>query len=266
MGEHQLRCAVTIPLSSLEDLSANLNGGEGRRRGEFSPSHFLFPFFCRTLFPMNSLVIGIAGGTGSGKTTVTNKILERLDRNRVLVIEHDAYYKDISVHGEVPPEDINFDHPDSLETDLLVDHLTLLKQGVSIEQPIYNFTTHRRLDSMRTVTPREIIIVDGILIFVDQRLRELMDIRIFVDTDADERLIRRIRRDMLERGRSIDSVMHQYMKTVKPMHLQFVEPSKHWADVIIPRGAENIVAIDMVVSRIHMMLHNGHHALHRTPG
>jgi uridine kinase len=203
---------------------------------------------------MNPLVIGIAGGTGSGKTTVTNTILEGLDKSRVNVIQHDSYYRDLSAHGGLTPDKVNFDHPGSLETPLLIKHVRALKEGRSIDQPIYNFTTHRRMDSTLRIDPREIIIIDGILIFVDKELRELMDIRIFVDTDADERLIRRIRRDILERGRSIESVMNQYTQTVKPMHLEFVEPSKHWADVIIPRGAENTVAIDMVVSKIAMML------------
>jgi uridine kinase len=203
---------------------------------------------------MKSLVIGIAGGTGSGKTTVTNRILEHLDKNRVLVIPHDMYYRDINVYGGLSPGEINFDHPESLETDLLIHHVSELKASRPVEQPLYNFTTHKRLDSTKRLDPKEIIIIDGILILVDKRLRDLMDIRIFVDTDADERLLRRIKRDILERGRSIDSVMDQYVKTVKPMHLQFVEPSKHWADIIIPRGAENDVAIDMVVTKIKMML------------
>ncbi len=203
---------------------------------------------------MNSLIIGVSGGSGSGKTSVTNKILEHLDRSRVVVLAHDAYYKDLSVYGGLTPDKINFDHPDSLETNLLVQHLRQLKEGREIAQPIYNFTTHRRLKETHIIQPREIIIVDGILIFVEKALRELMDIRIYVDTDADERLIRRIRRDMLERGRSVDSVMTQYLNTVKPMHLEFVEPSKHWADIIIPRGSENLVAIDMVVTKIRSML------------
>jgi uridine kinase len=203
---------------------------------------------------MKSLVIGIAGGTGSGKTTVTNAILDKLDRSRMLVIQHDSYYKDISTHGGLPPEKVNFDHPDSLETDLLIRHIRDLKSGHSVEQPVYNFTTHRRLDSTRILESKEIIILDGILIFVNKELRDLMDIKLFVDTDADERLIRRIRRDILERGRSVESVMQQYTTTVKPMHLEFVEPSKHWADIIIPRGAENIVAIDMVVTKIETMM------------
>jgi len=200
------------------------------------------------------LVIGIAGGSGSGKTSVTNAILEHLDRSRVLVIQHDSYYRDISSHGGLPPSEVNFDHPSALETDLLIRHVRELKRGNHVEQPLYNFTTHQRMTSTRHLEPKEIIIIDGILIFVDRDLRELMDIRIFVDTDADERLIRRIRRDILERGRSMDSVMEQYMRTVKPMHLEFVEPSKVWADVIIPRGAENKVAIDMVVTKTKMML------------
>ncbi|RPH36894.1 uridine kinase, partial [bacterium] len=183
---------------------------------------------------MDPLVIGIAGGTGSGKTTVTNSILERLDAGKVQVIQHDSYYKDISCHGGLTAQEINFDHPNSLETELLVRHLEELRAGRPVEQPIYNFTTHKRLESTRRIDPKEIIIIDGILIFADKRLRDLMDIKIFVDTDADERLIRRIRRDILERGRSVESVMQQYVRTVKPMHLEFVEPSKLWADIIIP--------------------------------
>jgi uridine kinase len=203
---------------------------------------------------MNPLVIGIAGGSGSGKTSVTNAIVHHLDENRVVVIQHDSYYRDLSTYGGLPPSDINFDHPDSLETSLLVRQIEELRAGRSVDQPMYNFATHRRMDSTRHVEPKEIIFIDGILIFVDQNLRKLMDIKIYVDTDADERLIRRIRRDILERGRSVESVMQQYMNTVKPMHLQFVEPSKHWADVIIPRGSENTVAIDMVVARIRLLL------------
>jgi uridine kinase len=203
---------------------------------------------------MTPLVIGIAGGTGSGKTSVTNKILERLDPTHVTVLQHDSYYKDITKHGGKSALEINFDHPDSLDTDLLIQNIKALKAGKAIDEPIYNFTTHKRLESSRHVDPRGIIIIDGILIFVDRELRELMDIKIFVDTDADERLLRRIRRDILERGRSLESVMEQYMRTVKPMHLEFVEPSKHWADVIIPRGSQNTVAIDMVVARISTML------------
>ena len=205
-------------------------------------------------FHMIPLVIGIAGGSGSGKTSVTNAILDHLDTTRVLVIQHDSYYYDLSHHEGLTPDRVNFDHPDSLETPLLVRHLEGLRHGRGVDQPMYNFATHRRMESTLRLDPKEIIIVDGILIFVDERLRSLMDIKIYVDTDADERLIRRIRRDILERGRSVESVMQQYMNTVKPMHLQFVEPSKHWADVIIPRGSENTVAIDMVAARITTLL------------
>ncbi len=203
---------------------------------------------------MQSLIIGIAGGTGSGKTTVTAKILKSLDEERIAVIQHDSYYRDLAEYHGLTPDKINFDHPDSLETDFLVQQLRELRDGNPINQPTYNFTTHKRLKETRKVEPKEIIIVEGILIFVEKELRDLMDIKIFLDTDADERLIRRIRRDILERGRSVDSVMSQYMNTVKPMHLEFVEPSKHWADIIIPRGAENTVAIDMVVTKIKSML------------
>jgi uridine kinase len=208
---------------------------------------------------MKPLIIGLAGGTGSGKTTVANRILEKLDSQRVVVLQHDSYYKDLSMHGGKTPDQINFDHPDSLETELLIQHLQSFLEGKSYEEPIYNFATYRRMPETRHIEPRDIVIIDGVLIFMDKKLRELMDIKIFVDTDADERLVRRIRRDILERGRSIESVMHQYLSTVKPMHLEFVEPSKHWADIIIPRGAENVVAIDMVATKIQAMLMEKEH-------
>jgi uridine kinase len=204
---------------------------------------------------MHPLIIGIAGGTGSGKTTVTQKILERLDREKVVVLRHDYYYKDISAFDGIPPDRINFDHPDALESSLLVSDLHQLRNWNAIDQPLYDFTTYRRLKEVQRVASRNVIIVEGILIFVEKELRDLMDIKIFVDTDADERLLRRLRRDLLERGRTIESVIDQYTSTVKPMHLEFVEPSKRWADVIIPKGGENIVAIDMVVTKIQEMLH-----------
>jgi len=203
---------------------------------------------------MNPLVIGIAGGTGSGKTSVTNSIVAFLDKTRVLVIQHDSYYKDLSTYRGVPAEQVNFDHPDSLETSLLVRHIRELRLGRVVQQPMYDFTTHRRLEPTKRLEPREIIIIEGMLIFVERELRDLMDIKLFIDADADERLLRRLRRDILERGRSIESVMQQYITTVKPMHLEFVEPSKHWADMIIPRGAENTVAIDVVVAKITTLL------------
>ena len=208
---------------------------------------------------MDHLVIGIAGGTGSGKTTVTQKILERLRvHENVVVIQHDSYYKDLSAYHGLTPDRINFDHPDSLETSLLVRHITDLKTDLPVSQPLYNFTTHSRMKETRWLEPQDIIIIEGILIFAEKELRDLMDIKVFVDTDADERLLRRIRRDILERGRSIDSVMNQYIATVKPMHLEFVEPSKHWADIIVPRGGDNLVAIDMIAVKIETMLRNKH--------
>jgi uridine kinase len=205
---------------------------------------------------MRKLVIGIAGGTGSGKTTVTEKILEGLNKHEgVVVIQHDSYYRDISAYGpNTVPDLINFDHPNSLETTLLIDHIKQLKAGQAIEQPLYNFATHSRMKETRHVEPKDILIVEGILIFAAEELRNLFDIKIFIDTDDDERLLRRLKRDIVERGRSIESVMNQYVSTVKPMHLEFVEPSKRYADIIIPRGKENRVGIDMVVVKIDAML------------
>jgi uridine kinase len=199
---------------------------------------------------MKPLIIGIAGGSGSGKTTVTQKIIDKLDQDRIAVVQHDSYYRDISYYGGRSPAEINFDHPDSLETSLLIGHIKKFKRGETIEQPIYNFTTHARMKECKIIPPKDLLIIEGILIYVEKELRELMDIKIYVDTDADERLIRRLRRDILERGRSLDSVINQYSNTVKPMHLEFVEPSKRWADIIIPKGGENKVAIDMIVSKI----------------
>lgn len=206
---------------------------------------------------MNSLIIGIAGGSGSGKTSVTNQILKSLDAGRVAVIQHDAYYHDIdpSSPGKIPS--MNFDHPDSLETSLLIRHLREMRQGRSVEVPIYDFTTYRRKPVTRHVEATEVVIVEGILIFVSKELRDQMDIRIFVDADSDERLLRRIKRDIKERGRSVESIMEQYLATVKPMHLEFVEPSKRWADIIVPRGVENTVAIDMVVTKVRSMISQG---------
>jgi len=206
---------------------------------------------------MNSLIIGIAGGSGSGKTSVTNRILQSLDTTRVAVIQHDAYYHDTDAvpPGEVPA--MNFDHPDSLETSLLIKNLHDLRKGKGVDIPVYDFTTHRRQTVTRRVEATEVVIVEGILIFVSKELRGLMDIRIFIDTDSDERVLRRIKRDIKERGRSVNSIMDQYLSTVKPMHLEFVEPSKRWADIIVPRGVENSVAIDMVVTKIKAMVNQG---------
>ncbi len=199
---------------------------------------------------MKPIVIGIAGGTGSGKTTVTRKLIDRLHLDDLIIIQHDSYYKDVSKFRGKSIDEINFDHPAALDTSLLVKHLKSLKGHRSIRKPIYDFTTYRRLSEKEVVHPRSVIIVEGILIFVQKELRDLMDIKIFVDTDADERLLRRLRRDIMERGRTLESVMEQYMATVKPMHLEFVEPSKMWADVIVPKGGENQVAIDLISARI----------------
>jgi uridine kinase len=191
-------------------------------------------------------VIGVAGGSGSGKTTVINHIRRGVSDDQIAFLEHDAYYRDL-VH--LPFEDRarnNFDHPSSLETELLVRHLEALLEGYSVEVPIYDFANHIRKKDTRTVTPREVILIDGILILSEKELRELMDLRIFVDTDDDVRLLRRLRRDIGERGRTVDSVLVQYERFVRPMHLEFVEPSKRYADIIIPHGGENHVAIDMV--------------------
>ena len=198
----------------------------------------------------------VTGPTGSGKTTVTSKILDRLDRGKVVVLQHDSYYKDLAAFNGLPVEQINFDHPDALETSLLIAHLRQLKNCQSISQPLYDYTSYRRSSDVKIVEPKSVVIVEGILIFDEKELRDLMDIKIFVDTDADERLLRRLKRDLLERHRSIESVMRQYVDTVKPMHLEFVEPSKRWADIIIPKGGENVVAIDMVVAKIEQLLHS----------
>lgn len=196
------------------------------------------------------IVIGIAGGSGSGKTTVTKKILKRLDMSRIALFSHDNYYRDVSEFAGEDPAQINFDHPNSLDTELLISHIQAIRSGQTVAQPVYDFTTFRRKDETMAMTPMPIIIVEGILIFHPSELRDLMDIKIFVDTDADERLIRRIQRDTIERGRSLERILARYNKTVKPMHQRFVEPSKVWADIIIPRGGDNTVAIGLVASEI----------------
>ena len=203
---------------------------------------------------MSSLVVGIAGGTGSGKTTVAKTIAAALPAAGVAMIEYDAYYRDQPNLTVEEHTLLNFDHPDSLETELLVEHLGALKQGIAVDVPIYDFKTHRRQVESRRIEPATIVIVEGILVFVDPRLRERFDMKIFVDTDADIRVFRRIRRDMEHRGRSFDSIRDQYYKTVRPMHLQFVEPSKRWADLIIPEGGNNKVALDLIISKLERVL------------
>ena len=200
------------------------------------------------------LVIGIAGGSGSGKTTVAQEILNRVGPDRIAYLPHDAYYKDLSGLPPAQRAEVNFDHPNSLESDLLARHVELLKEGQPIELPVYDFSTHSRTDKTITILPRRVIIVEGILIFAEPELRRLFDLKIFVDTDADLRLIRRLQRDISERGRTTESVIHQYLKTVRPMHLEFVEPSKKYADVIIPEGGYNTAALDMVTARIETLL------------
>lgn len=200
------------------------------------------------------LVIGVAGGSGSGKTTVANVVRERVGAQRIAYLPHDAYYKDLSHLPPTQRRQVNFDHPDSLENELLIEHIRRLKRGESVELPVYDFTTHSRTEKTIRVEPKAVILVEGILIFAEPRLRPLFDVKIFVDTDADIRFIRRLQRDITERGRTTESVIEQYLKTVRPMHLEFVEPSKRYADVIIPEGGFNTVALDMVVARILRLL------------
>jgi len=200
------------------------------------------------------LVIAIAGGSGSGKTTVANVILDRVGAHRIAYLPHDAYYRDLA---QLPPSQraqLNFDHPDSLETELLIHHVQELKAWHLIDLPIYDFTIHTRTDKTIRVNPQRVIIVEGILIFAEPRLRELFDIKIFVDTDADLRFIRRLQRDITERGRTTETVIRQYLGTVRPMHLDFVEPSKRYADIIIPEGGMNTVALEMVIARVESLL------------
>lgn len=200
------------------------------------------------------LVIGIAGGTGSGKTTVANVILARVGAKHIAYLPHDAYYKDIRNLPSAQRAMINFDHPNSLDTDLMIKHVQQLKDGRTVELPVYDFKTHSRTSQTIQIQPQQVILVEGILIFVDASLRKLCDVKIFVDTDADIRFIRRLQRDIEERGRTTSSVVKQYLETVRPMHLEFVEPSKRYADVIIPEGGLNTVAMDMVVARIEALL------------
>ena len=198
--------------------------------------------------------IGVAGGTGSGKTTVSRRIWEAVGRERIAYLQHDNYYKDQS---HLSPEDrarTNYDHPDSLESSLMVRHLRELRAGRPVDIPVYDFAVHNRSKETLRIHPAKVVLVEGILIFAEPALRELMDMRIFVDTDADIRFIRRLRRDMVERGRSLDSTVKQYLGTVRPMHMEFVEPSKRYADIIVPQGGDNRVAMEMIVSRIQALL------------
>jgi uridine kinase len=206
---------------------------------------------------MDPVVVGVAGGTGSGKTTVAREILRRAGTDQISLIQHDAYYKDL---GDLLPAQRamqNFDHPDALDNELLIAHLKELKAERTVEIPIYDFTTHTRTAECVRVGPHRVILVEGILLFADEALRQLMDVKIYVDTDSDIRFIRRLQRDIAERGRTMESVIRQYLATVRPMHQEFVEPSKRYADVIIPEGGFNEVAIEMIAARIRALLESG---------
>lgn len=199
---------------------------------------------------METILIGIAGGTGSGKTTLADKLVESFGSNEVSILRHDNYYKR---HDEMCYEErckLNYDHPDAFDTDLLCEHIRMLKSGKSVNMPVYDYTIHNRSDQTIAVACAPVIVLEGILIFAEPELCKLMDIKVFVDTDADVRILRRIIRDVKERGRSLDSVISQYLTTVKPMHEQFVEPSKRMADIIIPEGGKNIVALEMLIERV----------------
>jgi uridine kinase len=200
------------------------------------------------------LVIGIAGGSGSGKTTVAQEILQRVGPERIAFLQHDSYYKNLSGLPPTQRHEVNFDHPHSLETDLLIQHIASLRDGMPVEVPIYDFSTHSRTNKTCTVQPRRVILVEGILIFTEATLREMFNVKIFVDTDSDIRFIRRLERDITERNRTTESVIKQYQSTVRPMHMEFVEPSKRYADVIIPEGGHNTAALDMVTARVEALL------------
>jgi len=203
------------------------------------------------------LIIGIAGGSGCGKTTVVREIIKRLPENSVAVIPQDAYYWD---NGHLTPEEklsINFDHPNSIEWGLLVEHLDALRRGETIQMPVYSYITCARLSETIKIDPRKVIIVEGILIYSDFELIKRLDIKVFVDADSDDRLTRIIRRDTIERGRNYNQVLEHYERWVKPMHLQFIEPSKRYADIVVPQGGENTVAIEVIASRIRMKLESG---------
>jgi uridine kinase len=200
------------------------------------------------------LIIGIAGGSGSGKSTVARRVAELLADMSVAFIDMDAYYRN---HAHLPIEErrkINWDHPDAIDWDLLVNQLGQLLAGESVEKPVYDFVHHTRSTQTVTIPPADVVVIDGILLFTDERTRDLCDVKVFVDADADIRLIRRIRRDMHKRGRPLNEILEQYQKTVHPMHLQFVEPSKRYADVIVPRGGHNAVAISMIVARVQQQI------------
>jgi uridine kinase len=202
----------------------------------------------------NPLVIGVAGGSGSGKTTVSTAILDRVGRDRIALLQHDAYYRDLAHLPFAERTRMNFDHPDSFDNELYVAHIEALLAGQPVAMPCYDFANYIRLPETIEVAPQPVILLEGILIFADSALRARMDIKLFVDTADDLRFIRRMQRDVVSRGRTVDSVVDQYLRSVRPMHLEFVEPSKRYADIIIPLGGQNMIAIDMVTARIERML------------
>ena len=201
-----------------------------------------------------SIIIGVAGGSGSGKTTVVKSIVRSLGKGQVTVVHHDSYYRDASHLTLEARQAINYDHPDALETELLVEHLEMLRGGRAVEVPMYDFATHSRLPTTETAEPRKVIIVDGLLILWDERIRRRMDIKVFVDTDSDIRFIRRLTRDIEQRGRTPELIIRQYLETVRHMHLEFVEPSKRYADLIMPEGGHNKVAVDMLLTKVRSIL------------
>ncbi|HEV8240411.1 MAG TPA: uridine kinase [Thermoanaerobaculia bacterium] len=200
------------------------------------------------------VVLGVAGGTGSGKTSVAQSILGAVGRERLAFLSQDSYYRDVEWNHDAQLLAHNFDHPASIDSPLLVTHLRALRRGEGVDVPVYDFVRHRRRAETARVEPRPVVLVEGILLFVEPAVRGLLDFKIYVDTDADVRLVRRLRRDIAERGRSMEDVLRQYLDTVRPMHLEFVEPSKRWADVIVPEGGENRVALEMVAARVEQLL------------
>ncbi len=209
---------------------------------------------------METILIGIAGGTGSGKTTLANRLVESFGEDEVTIIRHDNYYKR---HDELPYEErckLNYDHPDAFDNELLIEHLKMLKEGQTVEVPVYDYSIHNRSDEILITKSAPVIVLEGILIFAEPEICDLLNIKVFVDTDADVRILRRISRDVEERGRTLESVISQYLTTVKPMHEQFVEPSKRKADIIIPEGGENKVALEMLIERVKKHLNMDKHA------
>ena len=203
---------------------------------------------------MKPLIIGIAGGSGSGKSTVARRIADALDNASIAFIDMDAYYRNFTHLSPEERKHVNWDHPDAFDLDLFVSQMSALSDGQTIEKPVYDFITHGRRSETVRVQPADVIVIDGILLFVDRRVRELCDVKIYVDADADIRLIRRIERDLVARGRPLEEILTQYLSTVRPMHLEFVEPSKRWADVIVPQGGHNAVATEMIVAKIQRRL------------